>query len=210
MSRVAHSPKLKNNILPDDVYTLPHNPIDKEDSVYYNIEDDASTLFHPTPSAKGKSLRSHIEKPIRTLGTLSSAELQNRVRELEIEGDHKDKRVADLEMQMQQLLAELPDYSTPELQRSRRVQETSHVNSEMSKMNTKMLLTMADAIPVISAQFSRGEVFSHLEAFDTFVTTSKLYGLFQDTFAIMTSFNKLASSHQIQCRITFKVSDDCL
>ncbi|KAJ3199705.1 hypothetical protein HK099_003044, partial [Clydaea vesicula] len=67
---------------------------------------------------------------------------------------------------------------------------------------------MADAIPVISAQFSRGEVFSHLEAFDTFVTTSKLYGLFQDTFAIMTSFNKLASSHQIQCRITFKVSDD--
>ncbi|KAJ3202307.1 hypothetical protein HK099_001897, partial [Clydaea vesicula] len=71
-----------------------------------------------------------------------------------------------------------------------------------------MVLKLAEEIPRIEAKFSNKEVFNHVEKFDSYVSTSKRHSLYHEELCLMSSYNKLADSHQLQCQIHFNVKAD--
>ncbi|KAJ3376542.1 hypothetical protein HDU92_000222, partial [Lobulomyces angularis] len=81
-------------------------------------------------------------------------------------------------------------------------------SSMMEKQLFKLVCNLSDAIVKIEATSSDNVIFDHLEQFDTYIESALNNNFYHEELCLMASFNKLAQTHQIQCKLNFNVTSN--
>ncbi|KAJ3374863.1 hypothetical protein HDU92_000863, partial [Lobulomyces angularis] len=131
----------------------------------------------------------------------------NEAKELKVEESNEEK-VKQPDLSVEQLLT-LLNVRENEMQRLK-IQNNeliSQLSVPAPTLSERPENTAAVNKSIINMVFELAKCLI-MEQFDTYITTAKENSLYHDQLCVMSSFNKLAESYQIQCKLHFDVKSD--
>ncbi|KAJ3375213.1 hypothetical protein HDU92_000769 [Lobulomyces angularis] len=162
----------------------------EEELASYQDGKGAQIKLEPTHSGDNESKEPKVEESN-----------EEKVKQPDLSVEQLENEMQRLKIQNNELISQL---SVPAPTLPERPENTAAINKSI----INMVFELAKVIPEITSSYTNNEVFNHLEHFDTYITTAKENSLYHDQLCVMSSFNKLAESHQIQCKLHFDVKSD--